>query len=200
MISSTAAASASCSARRMADSSAGPSCSASARASSPPLATAAASCRCTFSMYGFRFMGAIVAQVVCHRKVNCANNGSGIAAPTACDMKGIADQPQILEALSPSYATARVPLRALLNRLLLPRRGRARRHGRRGALRRHGPLRPRADHARLTACSSSPPQRVIDEEVRRIVDESHEQVIALLQQHRSKLDSLASALLEHETL
>ncbi len=55
-------------------------------------------------MYGFRFMGAIVAQIVCHRKVNCANDGSGIAAPTACDMKGIADQPQILEALSPSYA------------------------------------------------------------------------------------------------
>ena len=43
-------------------------------------------------------------------------------------------------------------------------------------------------------------QRVVDEEVRRIVDESHQQVIALLQQNRSKLDSLAAALLEHETL
>jgi cell division protease FtsH len=43
-------------------------------------------------------------------------------------------------------------------------------------------------------------QRVVDEEVRRIVDESHEEVVALLKQNRSKLDSLASALLEHETL
>ena len=33
-----------------------------------------------------------------------------------------------------------------------------------------------------------------------LVDESHQQVVALLQQHRSKLDSLATALLEHETL
>jgi len=47
---------------------------------------------------------------------------------------------------------------------------------------------------------SSDTQRVVDEEVRRIVDESHEQVAALLQEHRSQLDSLASALLEHETL
>jgi cell division protease FtsH len=43
-------------------------------------------------------------------------------------------------------------------------------------------------------------QRVVDEEVRRIVDESHQHVVALLRQNRSKLDSLASALLEHETL
>jgi cell division protease FtsH len=43
-------------------------------------------------------------------------------------------------------------------------------------------------------------QRLIDGEVRRIVDESHEQVVALLQQNRGKLDSLANALLEHETL
>jgi cell division protease FtsH len=43
-------------------------------------------------------------------------------------------------------------------------------------------------------------QRLIDSEVRRIVDESHKQVVALLQQNRSKLDSLADALLEHETL
>ena len=47
---------------------------------------------------------------------------------------------------------------------------------------------------------SSDTQRVVDEEVRRIVEESHQQVIALLQQNRSKLDSLAAALLEHETL
>ena len=47
---------------------------------------------------------------------------------------------------------------------------------------------------------SSDTQRVVDEEVRRIVDEAHEQVVALLQQNRDKLDSLATALLEHETL
>jgi len=43
-------------------------------------------------------------------------------------------------------------------------------------------------------------QRLVDDEVRRIVDESHQQVVALLEQNRSKLDSLATALLEHETL
>ncbi len=43
-------------------------------------------------------------------------------------------------------------------------------------------------------------QQLIDDEVRRVVDESHEQVVALLREHRSKLDSLATALLEHETL
>jgi cell division protease FtsH len=43
-------------------------------------------------------------------------------------------------------------------------------------------------------------QKLVDREVRRIVDEAHQQVVALLEQNRSKLDSLASALLEHETL
>jgi cell division protease FtsH len=43
-------------------------------------------------------------------------------------------------------------------------------------------------------------QKLVDQEVRRIVDEAHQQVVALLEQNRSKLDSLASALLEHETL
>jgi cell division protease FtsH len=43
-------------------------------------------------------------------------------------------------------------------------------------------------------------QKLVDEEVRRIVDESHREVVALLEQNRSKLDSLATALLEHETL
>jgi cell division protease FtsH len=51
------------------------------------------------------------------------------------------------------------------------------------------------------AAEASPDtQRVVDEEVRRIVEESHQQVVALLKQNRSKLDSLAAALLEHETL
>jgi cell division protease FtsH len=43
-------------------------------------------------------------------------------------------------------------------------------------------------------------QKLVDTEVRRIVEESHQEVTALLQQNRSKLDSLAAALLEHETL
>jgi cell division protease FtsH len=43
-------------------------------------------------------------------------------------------------------------------------------------------------------------QQLVDDEVRRVVDESHQEVVALLRRHRSKLDSLATALLEHETL
>jgi cell division protease FtsH len=43
-------------------------------------------------------------------------------------------------------------------------------------------------------------QRLVDEEVRRLVDEAHRQVVALLEENRGKLDSLVSALLEHETL
>jgi cell division protease FtsH len=43
-------------------------------------------------------------------------------------------------------------------------------------------------------------QRLVDEEVRRIVEEAHQEVVALLQANRDKLDSLAAALLEHETL
>jgi cell division protease FtsH len=47
---------------------------------------------------------------------------------------------------------------------------------------------------------SSDTQRLVDQEVRRIVDEAHQQVMSLLRENRDKLDSLASALLEHETL
>jgi cell division protease FtsH len=43
-------------------------------------------------------------------------------------------------------------------------------------------------------------QRLIDEEVRRIVDTAHDEVVELLRENRDKLDSLAEALLEHETL
>jgi cell division protease FtsH len=43
-------------------------------------------------------------------------------------------------------------------------------------------------------------RQLIDDEIRRIVDEAHEEVVALLRENRSKLDSLAEALLEHETL
>jgi cell division protease FtsH len=43
-------------------------------------------------------------------------------------------------------------------------------------------------------------QRLVDGEVRRIVEESHREVVTLLRENRSRLDSLANALLEHETL
>jgi cell division protease FtsH len=43
-------------------------------------------------------------------------------------------------------------------------------------------------------------QRLVDDEVRRIVDEAHDRVVQLLRENRSKLDALAGALLEHETL
>jgi cell division protease FtsH len=43
-------------------------------------------------------------------------------------------------------------------------------------------------------------QKLVDDEVRRIVAEAHKQVVTLLQQNRGKLDSLVKALLEHETL
>jgi cell division protease FtsH len=43
-------------------------------------------------------------------------------------------------------------------------------------------------------------QKLVDDEVRRIVDESHREVVELLEQNRDRLDSLVRALLEHETL
>jgi cell division protease FtsH len=43
-------------------------------------------------------------------------------------------------------------------------------------------------------------QRLIDQEVQRIVDESHQAVTALLTEHREKLESLVVALLRDETL
>jgi cell division protease FtsH len=57
-----------------------------------------------------------------------------------------------------------------------------------------GPLLPGASEV------SAKTQEMIDEEVRRIVDEAHEEVVELLRENRAKLDSLAKALLEHETL
>ena len=57
-----------------------------------------------------------------------------------------------------------------------------------------GPLLPGA------ADVSPHTQQLLDDEVRRIVEESHQEVVSLLQRNRNKLDSLASALLEHETL
>jgi cell division protease FtsH len=57
-----------------------------------------------------------------------------------------------------------------------------------------GPLFPGASEV------SPDTQRLVDDEVRRIVLECEEQVLALLRENRGRLDSLATALLEHETL
>ena len=57
-----------------------------------------------------------------------------------------------------------------------------------------GPLLPGADEV------SGETQRLIDEEVRRLVNKAHEEVVELLTANRDKLDGLAQALLEHETL
>jgi len=50
------------------------------------------------------------------------------------------------------------------------------------------------------AAPSEQTQQLVDQEVRRIVDEAYEEVLALLREHRSKLEDLALALLERETL
>src|SRR5438270_428827 len=43
-------------------------------------------------------------------------------------------------------------------------------------------------------------RELFDEEVRRIVDDAHQEVTALLREERERLDALAEALLERETL
>ena len=43
-------------------------------------------------------------------------------------------------------------------------------------------------------------QKLLDDEVRRIVAEAHNEVVTLLTENRTRLDALATALLEHETL
>jgi cell division protease FtsH len=57
-----------------------------------------------------------------------------------------------------------------------------------------GPLLPGAAEV------SAETQQLIDAEVRRIVSAAHDEVAVLLRENRDKLDSLADALLEHETL
>ena len=57
-----------------------------------------------------------------------------------------------------------------------------------------GPLLPGAAEV------SPETQQLIDGEVRRIVAAAHDEVVELLRENRDKLDSLAEALLEHETL
>ncbi len=48
--------------------------------------------------------------------------------------------------------------------------------------------------------TSEATQRLVDEEVRRIVESAHAEVSTLLREHRSNLDALVTSLLEHETL
>jgi cell division protease FtsH len=43
-------------------------------------------------------------------------------------------------------------------------------------------------------------QRLVDDEGRRIVEDTHRDVLDLLREHRRNLDALVSALLEHEML
>jgi len=43
-------------------------------------------------------------------------------------------------------------------------------------------------------------QQLVDEEVRRIVDRAHDDVMEMLREHRAQLDSLATTLLREETL
>jgi cell division protease FtsH len=57
-----------------------------------------------------------------------------------------------------------------------------------------GPLLPGAAEV------SQATHKLVDDEVRRIVEECYRDVVALLQENRRRLDSLAEALLEHETL
>jgi cell division protease FtsH len=51
-----------------------------------------------------------------------------------------------------------------------------------------------------TMPASEPTQELVDKEVRRIVEEAEDEVIELLQQERDRLEGLAAALLEQETL
>jgi cell division protease FtsH len=48
--------------------------------------------------------------------------------------------------------------------------------------------------------TSEQTQRMVDEEVRRIVETAHEETLETLATHRHQLDALVAALLEHETL
>ncbi|HEY2718741.1 MAG TPA: ATP-dependent zinc metalloprotease FtsH [Solirubrobacteraceae bacterium] len=57
-----------------------------------------------------------------------------------------------------------------------------------------GPLLPGASE------TSQETQRLVDEEVRRLVDSSHEEVTRILTEHRDQLEGLAQALLKAETL
>ena len=67
-----------------------------------------------------------------------------------------------------------------------------------------GPVTVITDEAQLPlpgASDISPQtQQLVDEEVRHLIEQAHEQVTQLMSAHRDQLDSLATALLERETL
>jgi cell division protease FtsH len=48
--------------------------------------------------------------------------------------------------------------------------------------------------------TSEATQRIVDEEVRRIIEEAEQDTIALLERERPRLEALAKALLTRETL
>jgi cell division protease FtsH len=50
------------------------------------------------------------------------------------------------------------------------------------------------------SATSESTQRLVDEEVRRLIDGAHQEVTSLLSEHRDQLESLAQALLKAETL
>ncbi len=50
------------------------------------------------------------------------------------------------------------------------------------------------------SATSGSMQRLVDEEVRRMIDTAHQEVTSLLTEHREQLESLAQALLASETL
>jgi cell division protease FtsH len=57
-------------------------------------------------------------------------------------------------------------------------------------------------HLPLPGASDISPQtqQLVDEEVRHLIEQAHDEVTRLMTTHRDQLESLASALLEHETL
>lgn len=46
----------------------------------------------------------------------------------------------------------------------------------------------------------TPPQQLVDEEVRRLLESAHREVIELITHHRDALESLSASLLANETL
>jgi cell division protease FtsH len=74
--------------------------------------------------------------------------------------------------------------------------------GRWGMSDRIGPvmLLPRPAGGPVPPVVSDASQHALDDEVRRIVEQSHTDVLTLLRENRDRLDALANALLEHETL
>jgi len=74
--------------------------------------------------------------------------------------------------------------------------------GRWGMSDRIGPVTvlPRPASGPMPAGVSDASQHALDDEVRRIVEQSHTDALTLLRENRDRLDALANALLEHETL